>query len=120
MFTTRPKDRVHRMFRALSDRTRLRILQLLRGGELCVGDLVETLVIPQAKTSRHLAYLRKSGLVRVREEGIWCFYSLSPAGDPLHRKLLECLGVCFQDVPEIEADARRAQRIRKRGGCCPK
>jgi len=120
MLATEPKDRVDRMFRAFSDRTRLRILQLLRGGELCVGDIVEILRIPQAKTSRHLAYLRKSGLVGVREEGIWCFYSLAPAGDPFHRKLLECLGACFRGVSEIAADARRAQKIRRSGGCCPK
>ena len=51
------------MFRAFSDRTRLRILHLLRGGELCVCDLVEVLGVPQPKASRHLAYLRKAGLV---------------------------------------------------------
>ena len=56
-------DRTDRMFRAFSDRTRLRILHLLQGGEMCVGDLVEVLRVPQPKASRHLAYLKKAGLV---------------------------------------------------------
>ena len=51
------------MFRAFSDRTRLRLLHLLRGGEGCVCDLVRVLGVPQPKVSRHLAYLRKAGLV---------------------------------------------------------
>ncbi len=104
------------MFRAFSDRTRLRILPLLRDGELCVGDIMHILGAPQARTSRHLAYLRTCGLVRVRREGIWSFYSLAPARDSLHRRLLGCL----RDLPGAAADARRARRIRKGGGCCPK
>ena len=51
---------VDRMFRAFSDRTRLRILHLLRGGELCVCDLVAVIDVPQPKISRHLAYLRRA------------------------------------------------------------
>ncbi len=107
------------MFRAFSDRTRLRILHLLQGGELCVGDIVEILQIPQPRASRHLAYLRKSSLVVVRRSGLWCHYSLAPAKTAFHRKLLECLDKCFGDVPEIRADDRRANKVRKSGGCCP-
>jgi ArsR family transcriptional regulator len=92
----------------------------LRDGELCVGDLVEILRVPQAKTSRHLRYLRTAGLVRCREEGLWGFYALAPATSSFHRKLLECLRECFRGVPEIESDARRAKRLRREGGCCPK
>ena len=111
--------RVDLMFRAFSDRTRLRILHLLRGGELCVGNVVETLQIPQPRVSRHLAYLRKSSLVVVRKEGLWCHYSLAPPKTTFHRKLLQCLDNCFGDVPEIHADDARAAQIRKSGGCCP-
>jgi len=107
------------MFRAFSDRTRLRILHLLHGGELCVGDLVEILQTPQPRVSRHLAYLRKSNLVVVRKSGLWCHYSLAPAKTPFHRKLLECLDKCFGDVPEIQADEVRAAKVRASGGCCP-
>lgn len=106
------------MFRAFSDRTRLRILHLLQHGELCVGDIVESLRAPQPRISRHLAYLRKASLVVVRKSGQWSHYSLSPAQSAFHRKLLECLGKCFGEVPEIKADAARAAKIRESGGCC--
>ena len=119
MITTRPKSTVNLMFRAFSDPTRLRILHLLKEGELCVGNLVEILNVPQPTASRHLAYLRKAGLVVAREEGLWSFYSLAPAKAPFHSKLLECLGACFGDVPQIKKDLRRAEAVKKSGGCCP-
>jgi len=75
---------VNRMFRAFSDRTRLRILHLLLEGELCVGDLVKILQVPQPTASRHLAYLRRSGLVMARKNGLWNFYQLAPAQTPFH------------------------------------
>jgi DNA-binding transcriptional ArsR family regulator len=68
--TTLSLNQIDLMFRAFSDRTRLRILYLLKYGETCVGDLVEILGVPQAKASRHLAYLRKAGLVEVRRDGL--------------------------------------------------
>ncbi len=107
------------MFRAFSDRTRLRILHVLQGGELCVGDIVEILRAPQPRISRHLAYLRKADLVVARKSGQWSHYSLAPAKTSFHRKLLECLAKCFGEVPEIKADAARAAKVRKSGGCCP-
>ena len=111
---------VNLMFRAFSDRTRLRILRLLRDhGESCVGDLVEVLRVPQTTASRHLAYLRRSGLVTVRKDGHWKYYSLTPARTPFHRSLLECLGPCFNQVPELAADRSRYQRLSRAGGCCP-
>jgi ArsR family transcriptional regulator, arsenate/arsenite/antimonite-responsive transcriptional repressor len=108
------------MFRAFSDRTRLRILHLLLGGELCVGDLVKILQVPQPTASRHLAYLRGSGLVLTRKNGLWNFYQLAPAQTSFHRDLVKCLKSCFHDVPELKADAMRAATIRKSGGCCPR
>ncbi len=113
-------DSIDLMFRASSDRTRLRILSVLQGGELCVGDIVEILLAPQPRVSRHLAYLRKAGLVVVRKSGQWSHYSLAPANTPFHRKLLECLAKCFGEVPELQADSARAAKIRTFGGCCPK
>lgn len=103
---TKATSRVDLMFRAFSDRTRLRILHLLRGGELCVCDLMDVLKVPQPKTSRHLAYLRRAGLVVARKEGLWIHYRLAPARGAFHQKLLECLACCFQDVPELAADAK--------------
>ena len=110
---------INLMFRAFSDRTRLRILALLHKRESCVGDLVKVLRIEQPSASRHLAYLRRAGLVVVRKARMWSFYSLAPAEVPFHQKLLECLGCCFAEVPEIQKDAARAAKLEESGGCCP-
>ena len=114
-----PVNRVDLAFRAFSDRTRLRILNLLRGGELCVCDLIGVIGVPQAKVSRHLAYLRKSGLVRSRKQGLWSYYSLTEARGAFHVKLLECLACCFNDVPELKKDLAKLKRQPSCGpGCC--
>ena len=113
------KTHVDLMFRAFSDPIRLRILSLIQPGELCVCDLVEILKVPQPTISRHLSYLRRAGLVRVRQERSWNYYAIAPARSAFHTKLLECLGSCFRDVPEMTSDAKRARAVRKRGGCCP-
>jgi ArsR family transcriptional regulator len=117
--TAKTTNRVDLMFRAFSDRTRLRILHLLLGGEMCVADLVMVLRVEQPSASRHLAYLRKAGLVAVRKTGLWKYYSLASAQTPFHQKLLECLACCFQEVPEIHKDQARARKVREQGGCCP-
>lgn len=111
---------VDRMFRAFSDPTRLRILHLLRGGEMCVGDLVSVLRVPQPTASRHLAYLRRAGLITSRKNSYWTYYTLKPARTTFHRKLIECLDTCFRDVPELSKDLARAQKLRATGGCCPR
>ena len=120
MKTVAPKSRVDVMFRAFSDRTRLRILNLLRGGELCVCDLVRVIGAPQPKVSRHLAYLRKAGLVTARKEGLWMYYELAPSKNEFHRKLIECLSCCFTDVPELAEDAGALGRSCRgvKGDCC--
>jgi ArsR family transcriptional regulator len=112
---TRRANSVDRLFRAFSDRTRLRILSLLRRGELCVCEIVGVLGVPQPKASRHLAYLRRAGLVLARKEGLWHYYRLAPARDAFHAKLLECLACCFDDVPQFARDAKRLGRAPK---CC--
>jgi ArsR family transcriptional regulator, arsenate/arsenite/antimonite-responsive transcriptional repressor len=106
------------LLRAFSDRNRLRILHVLREGEMCVGDLVTALRIPQARVSRHLAYLRKTGLVKARKDGLWMHDSLASAQGSVHRALLSCLGGCFQELPELAADAKRCRALEKTGGCC--
>lgn len=118
--TTLTRSRVDVMFRAFSDPTRLRILSLLKAGELCVCDLVRVIGVPQPKVSRHLAYLRKAGLVTSRKQGLWMYYRLAPAASPFHRKLIECLACCFTDVPELARDVRSLGRrpCRDEGPCC--
>src|SRR5688500_7609826 len=92
-YMTSPK--VNRMFRAFADETRLRILNLLTRGEVCVCDITSELRMPQSKISRHLAYLRRAGLVQDRKEGLWRHYSLTPPGDRFHKSLVSCLKACF-------------------------
>jgi ArsR family transcriptional regulator len=113
-----PAANVNLLFRAFSDRTRLRILNLLRRGEVCVGDLVKVIGVPQPTASRHLAYLRRAGLVQTRKSGLWAYYSLASAKGSFHQSLLACLSACFREVPELAADERRYASLRKSGGCC--
>jgi ArsR family transcriptional regulator len=120
---TTSKISVDLMFRAFSDRTRLRILNLLRDGELCVCDIVRVLDLPQPKISRHLAYLRNAKLVRARKEGLWMHYQLAPAATEFHQSLLNCLACCFAAVPELARDLKKLDRKCCVGGsqeaCCP-
>ena len=112
---------VNLMFRAFSDHTRLRILNLLSQGELCVCDITAILDQSQPKVSRHLAYLRRSGLVQARREGLWMHYHLAPASGAFHKNLLNCLDCCFTDVPELSRDRaaldQRGCCNGKKGGC---
>ncbi len=101
------------MFRAFADPTRLRILHLLLGGELCVCEIVRVLRVPQPTASRHLAYLRKAGLVTARREGQWQHYQLSPPQAKYHRKLVECLECCFPEIPQLARDRKRLNKV-----CC--
>lgn len=116
MFATRKVITVPEVFRALSDPTRLRILNLLKGGELCVCDLVDILEMPQPTVSRHLAYLRKTGLVLTRKEGHWNYYRLAPARRPFFEKLRACLAVCCQEFPQLAEDNERLGQ--KGRSCC--
>jgi len=76
------------ILKALSDETRLRIINLLYEKELCVCDIMETLQITQTKASRHLAYLKNAGLVKDRKQAQWAYYSMVPEGS---LKFLHCL-----------------------------
>ncbi len=106
------------MFKAFSDVTRLRILHLLRDGELCVCDLIAVLKLPQAKVSRHLAYLRRAGLVTVRKEGLWAHYTLASPAGAFHKKLLDCLDCCLREVPQLQADQAKLKRENCRSRNC--
>lgn len=80
-----------KIFKALSDETRLRILALLSTKELCVCQIEKTLNIPQAKISRHLMVLKHSGMARDRRSGLWVFYSLAKPRNALERVLQKTL-----------------------------
>ena len=102
-----------RMFRAMADRTRLRLLSLLQrcGPDgCCVCHLVNAVALPQPTVSRHLAYLRRSKMVRVRKQGLWSYYSLAAPRGEFHERLLGCLASCCPCVPELDRDAVRLKR----------
>ena len=104
------------MLRALADPTRLRILGLLNGGEVCVCHIHDTLEIPQPKASRHLAYLRRSRIVDTRRDGLWVHYRLAAIADPVVRTLFDSAMHCLGHVETI---ARDRKRLEKETGCCP-
>ncbi|MBP9733036.1 MAG: metalloregulator ArsR/SmtB family transcription factor [Candidatus Omnitrophica bacterium] len=93
-----------KVFAALADETRLRILSLLNEGELCVCDLIRVLNEPQSKISRHLAYLRKSGLVAGRKEGLWMHYRLSKPTTKLYGMLIRAVCCCRSEFDEFGKD----------------
>jgi ArsR family transcriptional regulator, arsenate/arsenite/antimonite-responsive transcriptional repressor len=70
------------IYMALADKTRLRLLDLMRNGELCVGTITDALGESQPKISRHLAYLRNAGIVDARRDGKWIHYSIHWPADP--------------------------------------
>ena len=103
------------LFKALADATRLRILGLLLTGEVCVCDIHESLKIPQSKASRHLAYLRRSGLVETRREGLWIHYRLGRLADPVMAAIVDAAGHGLTHIDTVQRDA---ERLQKRTGCC--
>lgn len=82
------------LLKAVADPVRLRLLNLIAVGEVCVCHLHEALELPQSTVSRHLAYLRKRGWVVGRKEGLWVHYRLAKPVGELHRKLIDCVGCC--------------------------
>jgi ArsR family transcriptional regulator len=103
------------LFKALADATRLRILGLLLTGEVCVCDIHESLKIPQPKASRHLAYLRRTGLVETRREGLWIHYRLGTLPDRVLAAIADAVRHALAHTDTVQHDAARLQ---KRTGCC--
>src|SRR6186713_1824790 len=91
-------------FAALADRTRLRLLNLLRGGEVCVCFFAGTLGTNNPKISRHLSYLKRAGLVSGRRDGKWIHYSLKEPEDPQARELFEQLMKTLENDEQMKAD----------------
>ena len=102
-------------FKAFADPTRLRILGLLAGGEICVCNIHECLGIPQPTASRHLAYLRKKGLVLTRKEGLWVHYKLAPLEDAVMRVLMSAVTHCLCHCDAIATDRKK---LEFQTGCC--
>jgi len=101
------------LFAALADRTRLRLLNLIAGREVCVCYLVEILRQGQPKISRHLAYLRKAGVVSARREGKWMHYRVQRPQDAEAASILDAVFESFKSDREMKSDLSRLARA-----CC--
>jgi ArsR family transcriptional regulator len=102
-----------RLFAALADPTRLRLLNLMDGREVCVCYFVEILKQGQPKISRHLAYLRNAGIVSARREGKWMHYSIKRPSDARASAILDSTLLSFQADPEMQSDLARLGKA-----CC--
>jgi ArsR family transcriptional regulator len=103
------------VLRALADPTRLRIVALLVGGEVCVCHIHDALKIPQPTASRHLAYLRRTGLVETRKDGLWVHYRLANLPDAVLRTLVDAAIHCAGHLETVATDRKRLERAT---GCC--
>jgi ArsR family transcriptional regulator len=100
-------------FRALADRTRLRLLNLIGGDEVCVCFFVEILKTNQPKISRHLAYLRRAGIVGARREGQWMHYRIIEPDDQGAARVLQEVMSWLSNDQEMQRDRQRLETI-----CC--
>jgi len=97
------------VYAALADPTRLRILALLGDGEICVCHIHASLDVPQPTASRHLAYLRKAGLVEARRDGIWMHYRLAPIDNPVVAEVVKAALHALTHTAIRAKDERRLQ-----------
>jgi ArsR family transcriptional regulator len=100
-----------RIYECLCDRTRLRILNLLAAGPLCVCHLQAVLGEPQVKVSKHLAYLKSRGLVEASREANWMIYRLTEKPSRELAASLACLQDCMREDPVFRRDAGRLTRL---------
>jgi ArsR family transcriptional regulator len=108
------------LFKGFADPTRIRILNLLAAGELCVCDITEILRLPQSTISRHLGYLLRAGLVEVLREWKFAHYSLAEPTDHIHGNLISCVRTCFTGITSLDRERTRAEariRIRESDPC---
>lgn len=102
------------LFKACADQTRLRLLSLLATeGEICVCHLVDVLETNQPKVSRHLAYLKRAGLVSDRKDSLWVYYRLSESLAAHAARLIECVNSCCADSPEIQQDVAKLREVKQ-------
>lgn len=108
------------VYRCLCDRTRLRILNLLRQGPLCVCHLQEILREPQVKISKHLGYLKRNGLIERERRANWNIYRLPAKPHPLLAKNLKCLQDLLGEDPVFKKDLKRLSAADTSMSCVPK
>lgn len=104
-------------FKGLADQTRLRILNLLIHGELCVCDIQYVLESSQPNVSRHLTYLKNSGLVFDRREGARMYYRLAQANEGVNKLLFAFLRDVFRNSGALAEDSRQLKKAIENGSC---
>jgi ArsR family transcriptional regulator len=104
---------LERLFRALADPTRLRLINLIAKQEVCVCYFVEVIGVPQPKISRHLAYLRRAGIVAARREGKWMHYKLVMPSDLHAAAILRATVHALWENKELQRDFHRLNKA-----CC--
>jgi ArsR family transcriptional regulator len=109
----KPKHSLDRLFRALGDPTRLRLLNLMAEQEICVCYFTAVIGAPQPKISRHLGYLRKAGIVAARREGKWMHYRLAVPSSPHVASILKSVIEALKQDKELQRDCQRLNRA-----CC--
>ena len=101
------------LFKALADRTRLRLINLMGDTEVCVCFFVEVLRTNQPKISRHLAYLKRAGVVSARRDGKWIHYRIVEPPEPHAAKIFREVRAYLANDPAMQSDRARLQKI-----CC--
>ena len=112
----KPLHAVDRLLKALADPTRLRIVGMLQNGEVCVCHIHDSLKIPQSKASRHLAYLRRAGVVSTDKRGLWVHYRIAPQADTVLQTILDTVRHGATHLLSVQRDTAR---LSKAIGCVP-
>ena len=107
------------VYKCLCDVTRLRILNLLGNGPLCVCHLQDILQEPQVKISKHLGYLKQNGLVDCERRANWSIYSICAKPNALLSQNLKCLQDLVHEEPTFRADLRRLKKTDTSAACQP-
>jgi ArsR family transcriptional regulator len=110
-------EQLAQLYKALSEETRLRIMMLLTQGELCVCDIQAVLDEPQSKVSRHLAYLKHSGLVSSKRVGVWMHYLIKDSADKTCKEQLAFMEKNLSKLPLFDADREKLWEFKKQKGC---
>ena len=108
---------LERYFKGLADQSRLRILNLLLHGELCVCDIHYVLETSQPNTSRHLTYLKNAGLILDRREGTRIYYRLAQPDEEVHKLLFALLQSVFLRSDVLIADSHKLKKAIETGSC---
>jgi ArsR family transcriptional regulator len=110
-------DKLAQYFRALSEEIRLRIVMLLTHGELCVCDIMDVLGEPQSKISRHLSYLKHSGLVTGKRVGVWMHYMLTDTQDQTLDAQIAFMRERLSNLPPFREDMAKMEVLKEQKRC---